>query len=164
VKINNYSRANKTFFANDRDPEVPAPIAPLVASVTGMENYLTLKSHVRQVPRISRKRRAGGPSGYSPQRIAAVYDFNSAYRSGVRGAGQTIAIATAYGFNSEDVATFWSYYGIKAPTYSTIAVGGSIGNINVETTLDLERSGAMADRATILVYAAANPQVSTFEI
>lgn len=163
VKINNYSRANKRFFANDRDPELPASIAPLVASVTGMENYLTLKSHVRPGLRISRRKGAGGPPGYSPRQIAAAYDFTSAYRNGARGAGQTIAIATAYGFNSQDVSAFWRYYGIPAPAYSTIAVGGSIGYINVETTLDLERSGAMAYDATVLVYAAANPQITTFE-
>jgi len=163
VRINNYARPGKNFFANDRDPELPASIAPLIASVSGMENYLTMRSHARAGSRIVKRRRAATPTGYSPQQIEAAYDFTSVYRRGIRGAGQTIAIATAGGFDSGDVAAFWQYYGIGAPSYSTIAVGGSTSSINVESTIDIERSGAMANRATILVYEAVNPQINLFE-
>lgn len=46
VKINNYTQDNQTFFANDRDPALPTPVASVIASVGGMENYLELqKAH-----------------------------------------------------------------------------------------------------------------------
>jgi kumamolisin len=61
------------------------------------------------------------------------------------------------------VAKFWSYYGIPAPQYSTVAVGGATRYINTETTLDLEQSGAMANGATFIIYEAATPSLSTFE-
>ncbi|MGD0075962.1 MAG: S53 family peptidase, partial [Candidatus Binataceae bacterium] len=127
------------------------------------ENYLTLKSHVRPGPRISRRGWNNGPYGYSPQQIATAYDFATAYHNGVSGAGQTIAIATAYGFSSADVAAFWRRYHVHAPAYSAVAVGGVSGYIDIETTLDLERAGAMADGARVLVYEAVTPTLSTFE-
>jgi kumamolisin len=161
VKINNYTRDNQSFFANDRDPVLPASIASVVASVRGMENYLELRRHIRLHPSV--KKLARIPLGYSPQQIAAAYNFNSAYGNGITGSGQTVAIATAYGFSSSDVSTFWSYYGIKAPKYSTVAVGGSTRHADIETTLDLERAGAMANGATFIVYEAATPLLSTFE-
>jgi subtilase family serine protease len=163
LRVNYYAGLGKNFFANDRDPELPTSIASLIASVSGMENYLTLRSHARQGSRILRRRSPGAPTGYSPQEIAAAYDFTSVYRSGIRGAGQTLAIATAGGFNSDDVAAFWRYFGIRAPSYLTIAIGGSTESPNVETTIDLERSGAMANLATIMVYEAVNPQINIFE-
>lgn len=161
VKINNYTQDNQTFFANDRDPALPTPVASVIASVGGMENYLELQRHTRLHPFVRNLSRT--PPGYSPQQIATAYDFNSAYANGITGRGQTVAIATAYGFSSSDVSNFWSYYGIKAPKYSTVAVGGSTRYIDVETTLDLERAGAMANGATFVVYAAATPKLSTFE-
>jgi kumamolisin len=161
VKINNYTRDNQTFFANDRDPALPLSVASVIASVRGMENYLELRRHTRVHSSLRNLSRT--PPGYSPQQIAAAYDFNSAYASGVTGRGQTVAIATAYGFSSSDVSNFWSYYGIRAPKYSTVAVGGITRYIDMETTLDLERAGAMANGANFVVYEAATPLLSTFE-
>ena len=161
VKINNYTKDNVAFFANDRDPVLPAPIASVVASIRGMENYLELHRHIRL--HSSARHLSRTPPGYSPQQIATAYDFNSSYTNGITGRGQTVAIATAYGFSGSDVSSFWSYYGIRAPKVSTVAVGGSTRFIDVETTLDLERAGAMANGATFVVYEAASPLLSTFE-
>jgi kumamolisin len=161
VKINNYAQDNQTFFANDRDPTLPMSIASVVASVRGMENYLELRRHTRL--RSSAKSVSRTPPGYSPKQIATAYNFNSAYSNGITGRGQTVAIATAYGFSATDVSNFWSYYGIRAPKYSTVAVGGKTRYIDFETTLDLERAGAMANGAAFIVYEAATPQLSTFE-
>jgi len=161
VKINNYMRDNQTFFANDRDPALPLPVASVIASVRGMENYLELRRHTRVHSSVRNLSRTA--PGYSPQQIATAYDFNSAYANGITGRGQTVAIATAYGFSASDVSNFWSYYGIKAPKYSTVAVGGRTRYIDLETTLDLERAGAMANGATFIVYEAATPLLRTFE-
>ncbi len=161
VKINNYTQDSQTFFANDRDPSLPASVASVVASVRGLENYLRLQRHIRV--RSSAKNLSHTPPGYSPQQIATAYDFSSAYSAGMTGRGQTVAIATAYGFSASDVSSFWNYYGITAPSYSTVAVGGKTRYIDVETTLDLERAGAMANGANFIVYEAATPKLSTFE-
>jgi kumamolisin len=160
VRINNYADGSQSFFANDRDPELPASIAPLIESVRGMENYLELRRRIRLRP--SARNFSRVPPGYSPQQIAAAYNFNSAYGNGITGRGQTVAIATAYGFSSTDVANFWKYYRIRAPKYSTVAVGGKTRYIDFETTLDLEWAGAMANGANFIVYQAATPLLSTF--
>ncbi len=161
VKINTYTSGNQTFFANDRNPAVPLSLASVVASVRGMENFLELQRHTRI--HSGARNATSVPRGYSPQQIAGAYDFNSAYAGGLNGRGQTVAIATAYGFSSSDVSTFWNHYGVAAPTYSTVAVGGNTRYIDVETTLDLERAGAMANGANFIVYEAASPKLSTFE-
>ncbi len=161
VKINIYTRDSQTFFANDRDPVLPLSVAQVIASVRGMENYLELRRHTRV--RSSVRHLSRIPPGYSPQQIATAYDFNSAYANGITGRGQTVAIATAYGFRGSDVSSFWNYYGIKAPRYAAVAVGGSTRYIDTETTLDLEQAGAMANGATFLVYEASTPRLSTFE-
>jgi kumamolisin len=160
VKINNYTQNNQSFFANDRDPALPLSIASVVGSVRGMENYLELRRHTRL--RSSARNFSHTPPGYSPQQIAIAYNFNSAYSNGITGRGQTVAIATAYGFSATDVAKFWKYYGIRAPKYSTVAVGGKTRYIDFETTLDLEWAGAMANGASFIVYQAATPLLSTF--
>jgi kumamolisin len=158
VKINNYTKDNQSFFANDRDPVLPEPIASVVASIRGMENYLELQRHTRFHSSASHLSRI--PPGYSPQQIAAAYDFNSVYANGITGRGQTAAIATAYDLSSSHVSSFWSYYGLKAPPVSTVAVGGRTRYIDIETTLDLERAGAMVNGATFLVYEAASPDAA----
>lgn len=47
VKINNYTKDNQSFFANDRDPALPLSIASVVGLVRGLENYLELRTHTR---------------------------------------------------------------------------------------------------------------------
>jgi kumamolisin len=162
VKINDYVQNNQVFFANDRDPQLPPAIASVVSSVKGMENYLALHHHARLNVN-PRARNSATPSGFSPQQIATAYNFSSVYSQGNTGGGQTVAIATAYGFSPTDVAKFWNYYGIEAPKYSTVSVGGTTRYIDTETTLDLEQSGAMANGATFIIYQAATPSLSTFE-
>jgi kumamolisin len=162
VKINDYIQGNQVFFANDRDPQLPPAIASVVSSVKGMENYLALHHHAR-LHANSHAHGASTPTGFTPQQIATAYDFNAVYNQGYTGGGQTIAIATAYGFSPTDVAKFWNNYGIPAPKYSTVAIGGATRYIDTETTLDLEQSGAMANGATFIVYEAATPSLSTFE-
>ena len=98
------------------------------------------------------------PLGYSPQQIGTAYDFGATYN----GAGVTVAIATAYTYTESDVATFWSTYGITAPSHRPIPVDGTATQTDVETTLDLERVGAMANGANVLVYEGANPEIITF--
>ena len=62
-----------------------------------------------------------GPTGYTPQQIQSAYGVNQITFSGGKvvgnGAGQTIAIVTAYNDPniSSDLATFDKQYGLSAP-------------------------------------------------
>ncbi len=164
VRINSYAIGGRTFVANDRDPRVPAEFAGVIGSVAGLEDFLELQAHSRVAPSTAAAS-AGGfvPVGFTPGQIATAYDFASAYQHGYDGAGATLAIATAYSFKASDVTAFWSTFGGVMPDYSIVSVGGVSHRANPETTLDLERAGAMAPGAKILVYEGVNGGNGAFE-
>ncbi|HEX5339895.1 MAG TPA: S53 family peptidase [Gammaproteobacteria bacterium] len=164
VVINDYTSADgATFYASATNPTLPAPITASVQSVIGLSNAAVLRPMHR--PAVPNKGKPGGgggtPSGFSPQQIATAYNW-PAITSTANGTGATIAVATAYTFKSSDVTGFWSQYGLPNHTVSIISVDGKTHRTDTETTLDIQRSGAMAPGATILVYEAANAQLTTF--
>jgi kumamolisin len=163
VSLNSYAINGRSFVANDRDPQVPAELADVIGSIAGLEDYVELRPHSRIAPFAANATGGLTPVGYTPQQIAAAYDFASAYQNGYTGAGATLAIATARSFNAADVATFWDTFGIPAPNYAIIPVGRHSHRADPETTLDLERAGAMANGASVLVYEGADGRASTFE-
>lgn len=160
IQIDDFSYQGATHYANTADPVVPASLAGVMDSVIGLDDYSALHPYSELAP--NRQQATSGPVGYSPQQIATAYDFSGASSAGYNGAGQSIAIATAFTYRSSDVSNFWSHYGIHAPTVVNVPVDGTTSQINVETTLDLERSGAMAPGATIRMYIGANNYTSTF--
>lgn len=165
VSVNSYAINGQSFVANyDRDPQVPAELADVIGSIAGLEDYVELRPHSSIAPSTAANATGGlTPVGYTPQQIASAYDFATAYQNGYTGAGATLAIATARTFNATDVATFWNTFGIPAPNYTIIPVGRRSHRADSETTLDLERAGAMANGANILVYEGADGRASTFE-
>src|SRR5579863_2734745 len=164
VRINTYvAGGGRTFVANDRDPSIPAELADVVAAVAGLDDYAEMTSHAVASPIRRETHTLGVPTGYLPGQIATAYDFTPVYTSGNNGAGATLAIATAFGFNRNDVNTFWQTFGIPAPNYTVVHVGGRPPHPSLETTLDLEQTGALAPGAKILVYEAASGKFASFQ-
>lgn len=164
VSVNSYAINGQAFVANDRDPQVPTELADVIGSIAGLEDYVELRPHSNIAPSTATNATGGlTPIGYTPQQIASAYDFATAYQNGYTGAGATLAIATARTFNATDVATFWGTFEIPAPNYTIIPVGQRSHRADPETTLDLERAGAMAYGANILVYEGADGRAGTFE-
>jgi kumamolisin len=164
VNINSYVDRGRGFTANDGDPQIPVELSDVIGSVAGLENYVELQAHSQIASSTAANSITGlTPVGYTPQQIASAYDFVSAYQNGYTGVGATLAIATARTFNAADVATFWNTFGIPAPNYTVIPVGRRSHRADPETTLDLERAGAMAYGAKILVYEGIDGRASTFE-
>ena len=164
VNINSYAIDGHSFVANDRNPRVPAELAGAISSVAGLEDFLELHAHSQiAVNSAAASIGASTPVGFTPEQIANAYDFTSAYRHGYDGTGATLAIATAWNFNAADVNAFWNAFGAGTPTYSIIPVGGFSRRADPETTLDVERAGAMAPGAKLLVYEGANSSNGTFE-
>ena len=169
VAIGDYSLNGRSFYAPVGYPQLPSAVAGMVTAVIGLSDFNQMQP--LSVPAadngvvVPNKGKPGGgtstPSGYSPQQIATAYNW-PAIANTSDGAGQTIAIATAYSFKSSDLTGFWNQYGLPNHTVTIVPVGGSTTRTNVETTIDIERSGAMAPGATILVYEGANAQLTTF--
>lgn len=172
VSINNYTSGGKSFIANDQNPSLPTSypyagvhynLQALVSGVAGMTTYNALSAHMQQQQNVSGLDSQGGPVGYSPQQMATAYQVSPLWQKHVTGQGITIAVATLAPFVPSDAAYFWKYYGINrtgslsevgVDGQSTMASGKGLGGS--ETSLDVERSGAMAPGANIVVYEAPN--------
>lgn len=171
VSINNYLANGRSFIANDQNPSLPTDysyqgqsydLAALVSGVAGMTTYSHFTTHVQQKPGATNLNTQAGPVGYSPQQMSKAYNAfpNS---STITGSGETIGIATLAPFVPSDATYFWNYYGIKRTgSLSEVSVdgqstsGSGYGIGGSETSLDVERSGAMAPGANIIVYEAPN--------
>lgn len=164
VSIHAYAAEDgRTFIANDGDPVTPLALAQVVGSIAGLDDYTEMTSHALASPPWRTSVSKGVPSGFSPAQIAAAYDFTPVYASGNNGEGATVAIATAFGFKPADVSAFWQNFGIPAPNYTVVHVGGPASRPDIETTVDLEQTGALAPGANILIYEGANGEFNTFQ-
>jgi len=103
------------------------------------------------------------PCGYNPKEVQTAYDLTPLYKAGLTGSGQTIVITDAYGSSSiaQDAAVFSAVYGLppvnltiaKAPGLSNNPKGPAL-NWDLETTLDVEWSHAIAPGAAIVLVLA----------
>jgi hypothetical protein len=110
-----------------------------------------------------------GPTGLSPQQISSAYGVNQISFSGGKvtgnGAGQTIAIVTAYNDPNitSDLAAFDKQYGLQAPASLTVAnLGATTTDAGwaLETSLDVEWAHALAPAAKILLVEASSATLS----
>jgi subtilase family serine protease len=95
--------------------------------------------------------------GYTVQQQAQLYGLGTAWAAGDTGVGQTIGVYELANFDSGDVATFFTCYGLS-PAISQINVDGgpttadNASNAPDEATLDVEEAAALAPGAAIEVY------------
>ncbi len=159
VVLEDYAYHGRTFFAPSHAPVLPVSIAGDVESLIGLSDAavmrpMWIRGPVTTLPK-SESTAAATPSGYSPQQIATVYDWPSITNT-ADGSGVTIANATAESTNlsMSDLDTFWNQYGLPTHTVNVIPVDGTTRSTGgtIETTIDEERSGAMAPGATLDVY------------
>ena len=162
VSIDDYVHNNVRFYAASSDPRLPSSVAPYVQAVLGLNDAPLFRPMLVPNRRVSAQ---STPSGYAPQQIATAYDWPSITNT-QNGSGVIIANATAESSNlsTSDLDTFWNTYGLPTHTVNVINVGGSGGSTGgtIETTIDEERSGAMAPGATLDVYDAASATDSDF--
>lgn len=108
------------------------------------------------------------PQGYQPSEVQTVYGLNAVYGAVLNGAGQTIVIVDAYGSSTiaQDAELFSQLYGLPDLTSANFQIGKAPGlssnphgvelTWNLETTLDVEWSHAIAPGANIALVLANN--------
>jgi subtilase family serine protease len=110
-----------------------------------------------------------GPTGYTPQQIQNAYGVNQITFSGGKvagnGAGETIAIVTAYNDPNinTDLAAFDKQYGLSAPASLTIDnLGATTTDPGwaLETSLDVEWAHSVAPGANIVLVEAPSDSLS----
>jgi len=151
---------------------LPKEVAKYVVSVAGLSasdqpQSQSLSAHAVTTPTTCAS--AGSSTGTTPNSLggytvsqqAQLYGLSSAWAAGDTGAGQTIGVYELSNYDTADVATFFSCYGI-APKITAINVdGGPTADDNAdgageEATLDVEEAAALAPGATIEVYQGTN--------
>jgi len=105
-----------------------------------------------------------GVCGYTPAQLQHAYGIDQAYNTppGYNGQGQTVSIVIPYGSPTiaQDLGYFDTNFSLPGATLIITdggnTLGGNIGNSNLETTLDVESSHALAPGAWIDLFVAAD--------
>jgi subtilase family serine protease len=132
------------FFAPDRQPRIPPVLAPFVSGVGDLSD--------RPIPA------ADIPtSGLTPAVTAKAFDIAALWNEGIRGQGQTIAVATPYGaINPADLQAFAQRTGTTPHVVIKALDGGSTytvrGGSDSELDLDLQVILGVAPAAQVIDY------------
>ena len=179
TEIHTYLINAEVHHANNRDPQVPAALAPVIAGITPMNDF-------RPKPQI----RVLGQASYDPKThvvkpqwtiesnppelaltpgdFAVQYNLNPLYSGGINGSGVTIGIIGASNVDPAGFAAYRSFFGLPAGTLNIVIDGQDPGPspsrpygnwAELESYLDVEVSGAVATGATINLYTAADTSV-----
>lgn len=154
VPIKTYAKGELTFYANDANPQVPLCFLPLIDGVFGLDDYPAGVTNVCQNPGAATQ--CGAGLGWTPTELSKIYDFASCWSNGVDGTGQKIGIVgIQFGALSQaTINTFFSQYGMTAPTmnYSVVA-GTPNGSGSSEGYTDVETASVVAKGSTsVYVY------------
>lgn len=145
VSLGNYQdRHGRRFYATSSDPRLPPNLASAVQAIFGLDNYAVMRP--------LRTAAAGTPGAFAPADMQTAYNVTPLYRQGLTGAGQTIAILGCDVFSLSDIRAFESTFGLPPAPIQTVSVEGGGSGQNIEATLDLEWSGAIATGASLLYY------------
>ena len=160
-EIHRYRVDGELHYANATEPSIPAALAPLVATIMGLDDFRMKPALRRLQPRFTA---SDGSHYLAPGDIAIIYDINPLYAKGTDGSGQKIVVAGQTRVNVADIESFRSQSGLPAKDPQMILVTGSadpgITADQDEADLDLEWSGAVAPNASILFVYSTNVLVS----
>jgi subtilase family serine protease len=175
TEIHHYDLHGERHIANSTDISIPQALAPVVAGVASLHNFLARPlHHMVQAAQGAR----GGPSeapapqtdlsngahGIAPYDFAAIYNVSSLWSANYDGAGQSIAVLGETNIKLSDVAGFRAMFGLP-PNQPQIMVNGKDpgdvgGGLETEADLDVEWAGAVAKGATIKYVVSASTSSS----
>jgi len=145
--------SGRRFYATNRNPQLPENVAPDVQAILGLDDYPSFHPLHQVVPASPGPAASGSqPGSYTPADMRAAYDLNPLYARGLDGSGQTIGVIGCWTFSNSDIQSFSTTYGLPAPSISVVNVDGGASGNDVETTLDLEWSHAIAPNASLRFY------------
>jgi subtilase family serine protease len=168
TEIHAYDVGGRHHIANNRDPSIPAALAPIVAGPIALHDFRAGDNSVK--PRFTTSCGAATCEPVAPGDVQTIYNVTPLLGASVAGAGQTIAVLENSDlFSNDDFASFRHAFGLDAAfPHGNLVVAhpqpasgatncvdpGATGN-EVEATLDVEWSSALAPDATIVLAACA---------
>jgi len=164
TSIHKYAVNGEEHWANASDPQIPSALAPVVAGVWTLHDFLK-KPNIRISPEILKTKYTPGKQpdttltgsngqvihALSPADFAIIYHLNPLYASGISGAG-SIAVVGRSNISS-DWGEFRNVFGLSGGSLQVINDGPDPGDLGggeeAEATLDTTWSGAVAPNANI---------------
>jgi len=176
TELHTYVREGITFHANNKDPEIPVALAPVVKGLASL-NDISPKSFL-----VSKGRASFDPSTHlgtslwndpqcgssppagsictayvpTPADMAVQYGLKSVYQDGITGRGITVGIISASNVDLSNVRNYRKFFkiGSEDNVPQMIVDGEDPGQNGAaeEAYLDVEVSGAMAPAAKINLY------------
>jgi Pro-kumamolisin, activation domain/Bacterial Ig-like domain (group 3) len=164
--IHKYIVNGEQHWANASDPSIPTALAPAVAGIDSLHNFLKKATnvYVGQYSALTKHLRSAKPEytyncgnsvcyAVTPYDFATIYDVQSLWNSGINGAGQTIAIVGRTDIYASDATNFWQLFGLTVPANKlNIIYNGIYSGITgdePEADIDVQWSGSVAPQATI---------------
>jgi subtilase family serine protease len=179
TEIHKFAVNGEEHWANSSDPQIPAALAPVVAGVATLHNF-----HPRPLVRLSAKwpkvttkgglrpayNESDGSHALSPADYAVIYNINPLYKAGLDGTGVTIGVIGVAPILAQDIADFRKAMGLpkNPPQFLVNGTSPDYFQFNlqqsgpdVEGTLDVSWSGAIAPKATVKFVIAADTDTTS---
>jgi subtilase family serine protease len=176
--LHNLSVNGRAHFANFNNPSIPAALAPVIAGIAKLNDFMPHPLNVRRAA----SKMAGvsvngnGGSGYNylgAADLAQIYNFNPLFKAGITGKGQTIVlIEDTNQYSTGDWTTFRKVFGLsRTYPYATLTQSNPTGTSacgnpgvndyaeggdDVEAAIDIEWASAAAPNAAIVNAACAD--------
>jgi len=161
TEIHNLMVGGASHIANMSDPKIPAALAPAVAGVVSMHNFLPRPMYK---PRAQYTVTSGTETSYLvvPADLATIYHLNPVFQASITGKGQTVVVIEDSNMqNTADWTSFRSVFGLNrfgSATFTTVHPASSGTNNcsnpgangdDEEAELDAEYASASAPGAAI---------------
>jgi kumamolisin len=158
VSISTYKTSTQSFIANSEAPSLPAGLASLVGTVSGM-NTEALHVSLAHKAATSSAVTAHAGTTMTPTTAREAYNLSTDISTdSYNGSGKTIALAEFSAYAASDVAKYNTTYSLGVTAASVVKVDGGTTDTSGEDEdeLDIEVDYALAPKATIKVYEAPN--------
>lgn len=176
--LHNLSVNGKAHLANYNDPEIPAALAPVVAGVAKLNDFMPHAQNLRRDTGRKGVATGGFVAYLGAADLATVYNFNPLFKAGITGKGQTIVlIEDTNQYSAGDWATFRKVLGLDIYPFGTLTQvnptgsntcknpgvglnGGTGENAgdDIEAAIDVDWSTAAAPNAAIVNAACADTE------
>ncbi len=156
--IHKYLVNGEQHWANAGDPQVPAALAPAVAGVASLHNFLKKPQYIlsKETGVVSGKPPhvtfSDGSHGLGPADYAVIYNINPVYNAGITGNGVTIGVVARTEIQISDFQQFQNLLGFSSNVPTIVLNGADPGDVpgdDLEGTLDATWSQAVAPGASV---------------
>jgi subtilase family serine protease len=145
--------------ANMSDPRIPAALAPVVAGVVSLHDFMP---HTNFKPRTNYTYTSGSTTlqAVVPADLATIYNLNPLFAAGITGKGETVVVIEDTNvYSTADITSFRTTFGltsyggtftqVQPSGTSTCTSPGTVAGAESEAELDAEWAGAAAPGAAI---------------